>query len=422
MQKFEAHSRGGAVQKKGKTSTKAFRSSEAVQSVSIGSGSDEPITPKNVFIRPASLKRAMSNMANLERQRASRMKRLKAKARRASSTKGRRISLLNASSALDAGDIDRAGLWGCDSVAAVDAYIEKWDASFRRKATGALNRRKIDAMSSTNLVCLFDGTATSSSVMINENVPRDARQLLRTELSAYVEANPTCEIAFITIISGDGGTSHAKPDIGLFRAQAQAQATLRAMGRNYFAVSELAMFNSHSHPSGGQLLQEHTHALVFGEHVIARATAVAAKHMDRYTPNATNAPQIDVRKVETDPVNIARICAYMFKAPSRAMTWCPPRDGKKGHMHHSEKGDRKMRYLRMAMIRAMITVEDIMFAGGEGNRIRSQIVKLARAKCGAAAPPHRRLLHPDAIGAFCVDLAAKLKKSDWTLPIIKRQK
>lgn len=383
---------------------------------------DMPAVPKKRFIYPKRLRQANANMANLERRRAQQSRHNKANMRRTTAKYNRQAATAFAVNSLSDSDLDRKGLWGCESVAAVETYIEKWNATFRRKATGALKRRKVDAMSSTCLEYLFDGTATSSPVMINKDVLREARQQLTVEMTAWAQANPNGEIAFVTIISGRGGTSHAKPDIDLFGAQAQAQSTFRAMSRHFFAVSELAIFNSHSHPSGGQLLQEHTHALVFGEGVLAKARAIALKHMDRYLPNVTNAPQIDVRSVAPDPVNIARICAYMFKAPARAMTWCPPRDGKKGHMHHSEKGDRKIRYLRMAMIRAMLTVDDVMFAGGEGNRIRSQIVKLVRAKCSASAPPHRRVLHPDAIGAFCVDLAAKLGKADWALPIIRRLK
>ena len=76
----------------------------------------------------------------------------------------------------------------------------------------------------------------------------------------------------------------------------------------------------------------------------------------------------------------------------------------------------------MALIRSMLTFEDVTFAGGEGHRIRSQIIKMVRPKCLAEAPPLRRPLHPDAIGSFCVELAKALGKEQWTLPVIKRQK
>ncbi len=199
-------------------------------------------------------------------------------------------------------------------------------------------------------------------------------------------------------------------------------AAINTMSPNFFGVTELALFNSHSHPDGGQLVQRHEHALIFGAGVLAKARAVAARHMSHFEPNATGAAQIDVRKVEPAEINLARMSAYLFKAPHRAMTWCPSKDGKPGHMHQSEKGDRQLRYLRMALLRSMISLEDVTFGGGEGQRIRSQIIKLVRATCAADASLKTRLLHPDEIGSFCVELAKQLGKVDWTLPVIARQK
>ena len=162
--------------------------------------------------------------------------------------------------------------------------------------------------------------------------------------------------------------------------------------------------------------------MIWGPDILSKAQAVAAKHMDKFAPNFTNAPQIDVRRVRTDVVNLARVCAYLFKPPHRAMTWCPPRDGKKGHMHQSEKGDRFIRYLRMAEIRSLLTFEDICFASGEGQDIKSGLTKLLRATCESDAGGDRRPMHPDAIASFWAAVARALGKADWHVPVIKRRR
>lgn len=91
-------------------------------------------------------------------------------------------------------------------------------------------------------------------------------------------------------------------------------------------------------------------------------------------------------------------------------------------MHQSEKGDRYIRYLRMAQILSMVTFEDMTYAGGEGRSIRSAIVKLLRASCEADAPADRRLFHPDAMASFWQEVAKQLGKTNWTLPVIARHK
>lgn len=229
--------------------------------------------------------------------------------------------LMLADTSPEMNDYAAKGLWDCHSVEEVEDFVAKGNRAFKKKVRDAVKLRKIDDQMRARLDGLFDGTTTSSTIMTNDRLRSDAWHHLHSELVALVTNAPDVEVAFVTIIAGTGGTSHAKPNIGLYEAQVTAQTTLRAMSPNFFGISEFAMFNSMSHPDGGQHLQEHTHALVFGEGVVKRALEVAAKHMDRFTPNATDAPQIDVRSVDTDPVNLARICAYLFKAPivSRGM-------------------------------------------------------------------------------------------------------
>ena len=314
-------------------------------------------------------------------------------------------------------------LWACHSVMDVGKLAKKWDRKFLGKWQWAIKRRKLEPEMRNMIELLLNTSrATTVPILTNTKVGNTARKHFHEGLVASVAAETEIEVALVTFISGDWATSHSKPVIELQQSQKLMQSTLRAMAPNYFGVTELALFNSHPHPDGGQIVQVHGHALIWGVNILSNAQKVAAKHMGRFTANFTNAPQIDVRRVRTDAVNLARVSAYLFKPPHRAMTWCPPRDGKKGHMHQSEKGDRAIRYLRLAEIRSLLTFEDICFASGEGQTIKSGLTKLLRATSEADAGGDRRPMHPDAIASFWAGVAKALGKIDWEVPVVKRRK
>ena len=329
------------------------------------------------------------------------------------------LSELNATS-----ERELTSLYACHTLKAINKLAKGWERKFRKKVLAAIKHRIIPQDMREKIEALLVGIgATSVPVLTNRKARRIAHQSLHKQLCGLAKNDPDFEVAIVTFISGDGATSHARPVIELCHSQAQMKATLRAMAPDFFGINEMALFNSHAHPEGGQILQVHGHALIFGKNVHHNAQRVAVKHMSKFTENMTGAPQIDVRTVKTDKVNLARVCAYLFKAPYRCMTWCPPKHGKKGHKHGSEKGDRKLRYFRMAQIQSMLTIEDICFAGGpNGKRIKSDLFKLLKTTCQADCAGTDRIFHPDAIGAFTVEVAKALGKNDWTLPVIAKRK
>lgn len=328
---------------------------------------------------------------------------------------------LAADSAPEPKDKEIKSLWRCGNLKELAELQTKWNRKFRRKCLRAIKRRNLTPEMRAMIGLLLSNRATTVPIMTNPNVGRTASRKLHKELVAIVNANPEIEMALVTIISGDGATSHTKPVIELHHSQKQMQSTLNAMAPNHFGVTELALFNSHPHPNGGQVIQVHGHALIWGVDILSKAQKVAGTHVGKFAPNITDAPPIDVRRVRTDSVNIARVCAYLFKPPHRAMTWCPPRDGKKGHMHQSEKGDRFIRYLRMAEIRSLLTFEDICFAAREGQAIVSDLAKrILRTACKEDAGGARRPIHPDAIASFWAEVAKALGKNDWEVPVVAR--
>lgn len=312
------------------------------------------------------------------------------------------------------------GLWECSSIEKVDQEHDQWCVKFTTKALRGVKRRKISLKSEIFLNALLTQIgATSHPLLINQAICHAASTMLRERLSLLVQANPDMEVGLITFIDGSGATSHSKTDIELFNSKKKVQTTLRAMSPNFFGVSELALFNSSGHPDGGQIVQRHEHALIFGENVVQNAQVIAAKHAQRFMPNHTGARTIDVKRGSADPVNLARLAAYLFKPPYQCKNWCPGNGEKKGHMNQSEKGDRYIRYLRLAQLRSMLSIEQVTFGGGEGQTIRSDMIKFLRALAVRDASGNKRVLHPDAVASFWVDLAKELKADSWNLPIIR---
>lgn len=314
-------------------------------------------------------------------------------------------------------------LWQCTDDQAVKKWFTKGQSLFSRKVCKALRHRLIpDAQKATVQRLMSLPGATSNLALVNQAVAQEAFHQLHRWLVTLAEAHPDWKCVFATAISGDGETSHTQTEIELYESQRRFASTCRTISPHFFAITELAIFNSQGHPGGGQRMSRHEHALIFGPSVRLHAGLIAAKQADRYPPNFTKAPVLDVRHVPTDPVNLCRMAAYLFKAPSKMMNWNPAKDDKPGHMNQSEKGDRYTRYLRLAYLRSMLTFEQLTFAGGEGNRIRSDMIKYLRSVTENAAAGGTRILHPDEIGSFWNEISKDLGLTTWNVPIIKTTK
>lgn len=316
-------------------------------------------------------------------------------------------------------EINYKGMWGCLDVPSVERWLDKgWDA-FNRKALGAVSRRKLPAEMKSDLKNLLSKPgATSIPNLVSREIGKAAWNILVERLVALTEQNPEIEVGLVTFIDADGETSHLKTDIDLHRGQKKVVATLRAMAPNFFGISELALFNNYCHADGGQMTHRHEHALIVGPDVLANAKIIAAKRAKRFRRSFTDASPINVKKVSTDRVNLARVSAYLLKPPYRCKNWCPPIMDRAAFTHGSEKGDRMIRYLRLAQIRSMMTIEQATFGSGEGKTIRSDMIKYLRARAAKDAAGGQQILHPDAIASFWVDLGQALNE-EWNLPIIR---
>lgn len=311
-------------------------------------------------------------------------------------------------------------LFRCTTVDEVQALHDKWAGRFEAKCRLAYKRRKLPVEMRSTIDALLDGRATTSPNLLNLKVLKTSWEHCFRLLWAVAEGNRDLQFALVTIIDGNGATSSYAPFIELANATRKAQGLARAISPDFLGVNEMALFKSQTHPDGGRHMQTHQHILCLGENVVARAKEVAKKRMFTFEPNVTSAPQIDIRPVEATKVNLARVCAYLFKQPHKSMNWVPARDGKPGFMNQSEKGERAINYLRVAQIRSMMNVDDIMFAGGACKVIKSDLIKLLRQYCLSEVPIIGRELHPDAVPSFWNEVNKALNRPELRLPIIGR--
>lgn len=313
------------------------------------------------------------------------------------------------------------GLRDCETIDAVAELRKEWFASFREKADGAQTVPRPSEASIHLLQELHFGVATNVPIMISEKVNDIAWRNTYRDLYAIACEDPDVEFAFVTFIDGEGETSTNAPFIDLCGSRAKPVSVTRKMSKDFVGITELSVFNSHTHPDGGRKGQRHEHFLVFGHGAVRKAEAVAQQSMTKFKPNFTGARSIDVRRVEATELNLARVCAYLFKPPYQAKTWFGPNGEKPGTMSHSEAGDRYVIFIRLAQIMSELEIGDVMLAGGRGKKIRSDLVKYLRSESHNAVPAHSRPLHPDAITSFWVEVAKELNKPEWKVPIIARR-
>lgn len=327
------------------------------------------------------------------------------------------VQAINNRTALEPDDKAISSLWGCKSIDDVKSMHRGWHDRTRLKCDLSIKHRKLQEDTRMKIAALLDGTATGTPTLVSHQALALCWETLSRNLHAQTKDDPDMEFGLVTFIDGRGGTSTNKPFIKLHNSQEHALKVVRKMSKNFIGVTELAMFNSHQHSDGGRHIQVHEHFLLWGHGAISQAQKVAHTWMKEFKPNITDAPQIDVRKVEGTELNLARVCAYLFKSPHKCMTWNP----NTSQMNQSEKGDRRIRYLRMAEIRSAMNVKDILMAGGKGLTMRKDLLDHLDGTFRSLVPVDNRIMHPDEVGRFWCAVNLELNRKQWELPVIARQ-
>lgn len=311
----------------------------------------------------------------------------------------------------------------CKTLAEVEGWLHNNIATFQDLALKSAFRKKLPSDQLGDLVTLVTSPgATSEPTLLDSGIQLSAFHQLHESLVAVSHVSDQIEFGLVTNLDGKFETSHHNTILELNSIKESSRRILSKMAPNYFGTVELALFNSHKHPTGGRMVSPHGHAIIWGVDVLAKARSTAEALNKTITPNSTGAKPVVVERVDPDPVNLARVAAYLVKSPDKCNTFYPGKDGKPGNIHHSRKPDRPIRYLRLAEYRSMLTFKDVTFASGEGLAIRSGIAKTLTLLAQEQARKAPRRFHPAEIPSFWAKLKVSMNTTRFNLPIIKRTK
>lgn len=312
-------------------------------------------------------------------------------------------------------------LYDCHSEADILAMRQWQTDELFKKAMAAIDKKSVRQRLGTmydDCVLAITGEGTDVPTFANDRARTDAYEHTGRALLAMLEANPSWQIVAATLVSGDSVTSSDKTVIDVAKEMAKGRKFAKMVTPHFIGVVEPALFNSHTHDEGGRVIQPHSQMLLIGEEIFEKAEKAAKEYGATLPGNFTDAPQIVVQLVDPDPLNVMKVASYLFKPPYQGKTWCPPQGDKKGHMHHSTKGDRAINFFRMGIILSMLPLDKVIYAGGECKTIKTGVVKDVRANRKSACKNPNRMLAPDTIGSFWFEVIRSLKRKKWWLPAI----
>lgn len=310
-------------------------------------------------------------------------------------------------------------LWQCNDLEDVVRLVKRNNRDLQNKAKKAVARKPMPEALMAGLNTMFTqpgfaGDINAIDVSLSEVV-------LRQTCSQLVAATRSedIEIALVTLIDGRLETSDHQTMLDIAGMQKLFRPILSKMADNFIAFGEMALFNSDTHANGGRIVSLHSHAVIWGPGAINRARKVQGQMRSRLTRNFTNAEPINVKMVDADPINLARLLGYLVKPPHKCPTFYRSKDGTRANIHHSPKGDRYVRYLRLAQLRSLLRWDDVLYGGGEGATIRKQVLAIQKAMAAAQTPGVPRLVHRDALLHWWSDFYVAANLTRFKLPFIK---
>ena len=328
------------------------------------------------------------------------------------------VAAKDASQDIDFGDT----LPLCATVDEVRGWFLAQQVDFNEKVDRGFARRRLLDETRVRAETILHGVgAIPAYTLNNDRLALEAFEKLRTHIGGYVGADSANELALITFITGDGGTSMDRPVIEVRKSRKLVNDTIRTMKvPHWFGLIDLAFFWTIRHPDGGLHLQRHEHIIGWGRDFIVKAEAAVIKQSAKFTPNVTNIPGIKIKRAwDCSEANIARLAAYLLKAPAKGKNWFEYPDGSY-LMNHTQAKDRYIQFLRLGQIRSMLCLEDVVLGGGDGIKIKGSMVDEMRGLAAADARG-RAIMHQDQVATDWEDFNQELGQAHWSLPAILRR-
>ncbi len=311
----------------------------------------------------------------------------------------------------------------CETPNQVWKLIRDMQNDFQRKATRALQNKIITDDDLARINSLFgNGQPPPSPIMSNGLVRRTAARTCFKGLVKLRQDNPDATFVWMTVHSADWETSDEDTTLDLYKVSSQVRRSASAISSNYIAFNETSAFANVGHPAGGKLLSPHVHLIAWGPDAERRHREITNSHAQRYATTFSGAPTIDTAIVGPDDIDLARLSGYMAKPASTCKTYYQSKDGTKRNLHDSIKGDRFIRYLRMAEINSFLLIGNVVFAGGDGAALRAAICKSVTAQVAVKTVSGQELIHRDAIPHFWAELMPRIGEERFRLPFIRTRK
>lgn len=320
------------------------------------------------------------------------------------------------------GDIEYGDtLEKCSTVEEVREWLIRQQQDFNDKVARAFNWRKMSDETRCKADDILYGVGTNSAfVLIDDRLCIEAFEKLRNLLASYLSASGANEAALITFIMADGGTSMDRPVIEVRKSRKHVNDIMRKIAPHWVGMIDLAFFWTIRHEDGGLHAQRHEHVVAWGRDFIAEAKRIAEAQSKKLPANVTDLPVIKVVPAwDCSEVNLARLVAYLLKAPARGKNWFQYPDGR-DVMNHTEKKDRYIQFLRLAQLRSLLTLEDVILGGGDGIKVKGSMTRDMRGLAQAAARD-RSSIHPDLTATFWSVFNQELGQTHWGVPAIVRR-
>lgn len=296
--------------------------------------------------------------------------------------------------------------------------------SFRDKAERGLTRKAASTGDDLAILDCLTGKANWLSEPLASNLHHRDKiaDLVSNAMLAKRAESPSLQIGHLTLLNEDWDTSAEGTDIDINRIMTDTRSAVNKLAPNSISVIESQMFANVAHCSGGALLSNHTHSLLWGVDIRSRAEAAVKKLQYRFRSSLDDVDGVKLEWVGPTDMDVIRVAHYPWKAPNRCKTLYKNVDTGEANLHQSEANDRFIRYLRMLQILSMLRTDRIMFGSGQGGSMRSDILREANSALRSGDKDRNPPIHSEGIPAYHIELMDRIGEHRFKLPIIKYRK
>lgn len=237
------------------------------------------------------------------------------------------------------------------------------------------------------------------------NVLRWANSWLVRDMVRHRVANPNRRYFLITIADKLGFTSDHKPLVPLREIEGRAWRLINKHKLNAIGIIEGQPLANYPGGGAGRSILYHVHLIAWTTSAFDHVAAQAKMNGSRNFSSPLGGRPVLIQPIADTPEDLARVAAYLIKAPHSAKNRMSNND-KPGEfmLMDTLKGYRPEFAVRMLEGLSQIELPDLIFGIGEGRLVNTQL-RRALMKWHAARPTDGYIVPSDAdVWGFWADL------------------